>query len=188
MTETNNLIKIRVGDIVNNFNNVKLIFYDDKIEILPNRLKIFFYLTIFNLFGLVPSILFPTKTFFFFYRKTKLLYFNPFSYKIKPKFLKKFLFITLYIIIFISYPFIILNDIILINNLYKYDWVGLYKSMKKEGYLPKKYGDGYIKVKKYKNLYYCYDGNHRHKVLEYIYDKDKIVEVVYEGIFYDYPH
>ena len=187
MNESNNIIKLRVGDIINNFNNVKLFIYDNRFEVYPNRLKISFYLTLFNIFGLLPTFLFPDKTFFFIYKKTKLTYFNPFSYKINPKILKRFIFILLYLIILISYPFIILNDIILTNDLYKYDWIGLYKSMKKEGYLPKKYNDGYIKVKKYKNLYFCSDGNHRHKVLEFIYDKDKIIEVVYEGIFFNNP-
>jgi hypothetical protein len=60
--------------------------------------------------------------------------------------------------------------------------------MKKEGYQPKKFNNGYIKVEKYKNLYYCFDGNHRHKVLEFIYDKDKIIEVIYEGIIFKNPH
>jgi hypothetical protein len=62
---TNNLIKIRVGDIVNNFNNVNLIFCDNKVEFTSNRLKIFLYLTLFNIFGLIPIFLFPDKTFFF---------------------------------------------------------------------------------------------------------------------------
>ena len=38
---TNNLIKIKVGDIVNNFNNVNIIFCDNKVEFTSNRLKIF---------------------------------------------------------------------------------------------------------------------------------------------------
>ena len=181
---TNNLIKIRVGDIVNNFNNVNLIFCDDKVEFTSNRLKIFLYLTLFNIFGLIPIFLFPDKTFFFIYRKTRLSYFNPFHFKISPKFLRRFIFILTYIINLFFYPFIILNYIILESDLYRYDWVGLYKSMKKEGYQPKKFNNGYIKVEKYKNLYYCSDGNHRHKVLEFIYDKDKIIEVIYEGIIF----
>ncbi len=59
----------------------------------------------------------------------------------------------------------------------QYDWSGLYDSLSKKGYQPKKYGS-WIKVKKRGDLgYYCIDGNHRHILLLLIYGPKKKIKV-----------
>lgn len=66
-----------------------------------------------------------------------------------------------------------------------YDWVGLYKSLKDNGYCPDKFNDGYIIVVKYKDSYRCTEGNHRHRVLLDIYGPDKIIDVRCKDVSYD---
>ena len=79
-----------------------------------------------------------------------------------------------------------------LNESVDYDWVGLHKSLKDNGYEPNKFEKGYIKVVKYEGgNYRCLDGNHRHRILLDIYGPDKIIDVKlekvdkYEGINYE---
>ena len=64
------------------------------------------------------------------------------------------------------------------------NWMELRESLK-NGYLPEKHKDGYIKVIKIwrKNKYHVYDGNHRVKLLREMHGNEYNVEVKKNSIF-----
>tara|TARA_R110001592_G_scaffold104103_5_gene293052 strand:- start:10014 stop:10481 length:468 start_codon:yes stop_codon:yes gene_type:complete len=60
-----------------------------------------------------------------------------------------------------------------------YDWIGLYESIKKNGFEPND-DNGYITVSKIDGNYACQNGNHRIAILNLIYGKSyklKVLEV-----------
>ena len=58
-----------------------------------------------------------------------------------------------------------------------YDWKKLYDSLKKEGYAPNKFKEGYINVKHINNSYHISNGNHRHGILLHLYKENLPIKV-----------
>jgi hypothetical protein len=179
------IIKLPISEIKNCFFSYNLNFLSDGTVVCEKiNANIFLYFTLFLIIGLPLTILSPYKTFNFFYKKTGLEFFSPLIYNINKKIIKKIVFVILSLILIILYPYICFFNLgIFDSDVTSYDWDGLYKKLKNEGYHPKK--NSYIRVYKFKNQYFCHDGNHRHKILETFYTKDTIIEVIYEGERFD---
>jgi len=179
------IIKLPIGDIKNNYFLYELEIVKDGLtqKIKPSKKDkmVFFYLTLFMIIGLPLIIISPFKTFKFFYKKTNLEPLDPKIYSIGDgKIMKRIVLAIIYLILLILYPYICFFNLSFFDTeVTFYDWTGLYEKIISEGYHPK--NNSYIRVSKYKGDYICMDGNHRHKILESFFPKDKIIDVIYEG-------
>ena len=108
--------------------------------------------------------------------ETKIIKYNGYRYM---KTSHGFLYVTWYYKVIIEQ---ILKEDMLKDIIRTYDWIGLYKSLKDNGYNPNKFPMGYIKVDKPGGEYRCRDGNHRHRILLDMYGPDKIIDVIYNDI------
>lgn len=186
----NEIIKIPISQIKNNFSLYELELLDNEIIVEKNVKKsnrVIFYLILFLFVGIPLTILTPFKTFRFFFKKTSLPHFDPTIYDVPSTILKRIIFFIISLLIIIIFPYICFFNfsffsVDIDDDSISYDWTGLYYKLKNEGYKPKE--NSYIKVCKYKNHYFCKDGNHRHKILETFYPKDMLIDVIYvEQIF-----
>ena len=185
------IIKLPIGSMINYFHSSRLQIDDsgEYIGFSNNNKKdrqttkltknkyTMFYMVLFFIFGLPLAIIIPYKTFTFFYKKTGIDMFDHSIYKVNKKSIMIIGFLILYFTISLLTPFIMFTHYFSDDGEH-YDWGYLYNSIKENGYQPEKYG--YIVVRKLKNSenFICYDGNHRHKVLQTIYPKDKLVDVI----------
>ena len=179
--ENKNIIQVPVSSIFNRFSHYKLTKVGDTIDMKKSFKKYalsVLFLTIFSLVGLPLTILLPNNTFYFFYKKTNVDFLNPLAYDVDNIIIKRFVFIVMALITIILYPYIVYVTYNTDYEMINYNWGGLYNSLLTNGYKPNKFEVGYIKVYKYKKSYICNDGNHRHKILEKIYPKDKLIEVI----------
>jgi hypothetical protein len=180
------IIKLPISEIKNNFLSYNLNFSSDGTVVCEKiHTNIFLYFTLFLIIGLPLTILSPYKTFNFFHKKTNLDPLDPKIYSIGGgKIMKRIVLTLIYFILLILYPYICFFNLSFFDSeVDSYDWAGLYEKIILDGYQPKT--NSYIRVYKYKNDYICIDGNHRHKILETFYPKDKIIDVIYEGQVFD---
>ncbi len=183
-----NIIKVKLGDIQSDFlgYSIGYLLGNEKVSIFK-IIKECFFILLFGLVGILFTILFHKRCFHFFNKFIKNDYISPHTYNsIGNGIFSRLILIIVSICLSISTFFIIVGIIIdNLNESVDYDWVGLHKSLKDNGYKPNKFENGYIKVKKFKDKYNCSDGNHRHRILLDIYDPDKIIDVVCDGITYN---
>ena len=183
-----NTIKVKLGDIQSNYLHYTMEYLLGVVNVnIFKIIKECFFILLFGLVGVLFTILFHKRCFHFFNKFIKSGYINPHTYTtLGNGIFSRVILVIISICLSLS-TFIIIAGII-INNLNEsvdYDWVGLHKSLKDNGYEPNKFENGYIKVKKFKDKYNCSDGNHRHRILLDIYGPDKIIDVIYDGITYD---
>ena len=200
MIVENNIIKVKLGDIIGNYtsyynSDLDVVNFTKEIDEKDNTIKgislLYFILSILFLFtypffGLLSTIIFHDKLYSFLYNYTEKInfypsYFNEFLLycKSKPKnFFGRLDLILISLILSLTTWFVFF---MLFNSRFirKYDWSGLYNSLNKKGYQPKKH-DSWIKVKKIgcDLKYHCLDGNHRHIMLLLIHGVGKKIDVV----------
>ena len=183
-----NIIKVKLGDIQSNFLHytMEYLLGNEKFNTFK-IIKECFFILVFGLVGVLFTTLFHKRCFHFFNKFIKNDYICPHTYdSLGNGIFSRLILIIVSICLSISTFFIIVGIIIdNLNESVDYDWVGLHKSLKDNGYKPNKFENGYIKVKKFKDKYNCSDGNHRHRILLDIYDPDKIIDVVCDGITYN---
>ena len=159
---------------------------------IPNKIyaKYILYLCIFFIIGVPISLISPKIVYNFFHKKLDLDIFNYKIFSVEPKWIKHF-FLRIYsIFLFIYIPYILLN----IKYIYEtefdlrveyYNWSRLFNSLMNNGYKPKKFHNGWIKVipMEDKNGYRCVDGNHRTFLLKHIYKNnlDKKITVLLDN-------
>lgn len=182
-----NIIKVKLGDIKSQHlhYSMEYLLGNEKVSIFK-IIKECFFILLFGLVGILFTILFHKRCFHFFNKFIKNDYISPHTYNsIGNGIFSRLILIIVSICLSISTFFIIVGIIIdNLNESVDYDWVGLHKSLKDNGYKPNKFENGYIKVKKFKDKYNCSDGNHRHRILLDIYGPDKIIDVIYYGVTY----
>lgn len=196
-TEEEKIIEIKLGNISGEFDPYILKYYvgcwgDNRKCLKINYLKYLIleilFLLLFFISGIILTLLFHKKCYSFFYKRTQIDLLDPHSYK----FLKSTHLLGRVILLIISF-LITINIFLFI--LYKikeyvsgrapqdYNWNGLYTALKQEGYNPLKYN--YITVSSTSKGYKCMDGNHRLKILTYLYGPHKKIKVKDIGnIFY----
>lgn len=200
MIVENGIIKVKLGDIIGNYtsyynSDLDIINFTKEIHEKDNTIKgislLYFILSILFLFtypffGLLSTIIFHDKLYSFLYNYVEKInfypsYFNEFLLycKSKPKkFFGRLDLISISLILSLTTWFVFF---MLFNSRFirKYDWSGLYDSLNKKGYQPKKY-DSWVKVRKRECglKYYCVDGNHRHIMLLLIHGVKKKIDVI----------
>ena len=182
-----NIIKVKLGDIQSNYlgYSMEYLLGNEKTNIVK-ILKECFFILLFGLVGVLFTILFHKKCFHFFNKFMKNGYVSSHTYHslgngIFSRLILIMISIFLSMLTFIKIVGIIVENL---NVSVVYDWVGLHKSLKDNGYEPNKFENGYIKVGIVKGKYHSLDGNHRHRILLGIYGPDKIIDVIYNGIPY----
>ena len=184
------LIDLKLGDIkgytFNNYNiyidpKNDLILYEKKIT----KIRVILFILLFGLIGPFLTLFFHKNCFYFFYKRVGSDFFNPRTYRsLNNSLLNRGILFIISLIISINTLLLILYK--LIENVNRdYDWGGLYRNLKKNGYTPEKFKDGYIQVEIFKNEYRCAEGNHRKLLLEYIYGKNKKITVKFIGVTYE---
>ena len=200
-----NIIKVKLGDIKSNYSH-----YSPKVLYCKNIFKFLmkecFFILLFGLVGVLFTILFHKKCFYFFNKYIDSIYINPSTYKLGNGIFSRVILIIISLLITINTFILILYKLIetvdgndetddfngadfapfLDKHIFQigYGWAALRKSLKDNGYDPHNFKNGYITVEKFKGKYNCTDGNHRHSILLDIYGPDKIIDVVCDGIDY----
>jgi len=183
-----NIIKVKLGDIQSVYLHYSMgcLLGNEKFNTFK-IIKECFFILVFGLVGVLFTILFHKRCFYFFSKFIKNDYIYPHTYNsLGNGIFSRLILIIISICLSLSTFIIIWGNISdNLNESVDYDWVGLHKSLKDNGYEPNKFENGYIKIKKFKDKYDCLDGNHRHRILLDIYGPDKIIDVIYNGITYD---
>jgi len=183
-----NIIKVNLGDIESQYLHYTMgyLLGNERVSVFKIVIECLFVL-LFGLVGVLFTTLFHKRCFHFFYKFIKNDYICPHTYNSLGNGIFSRLILVIISIFLSLFTFFILVGIIVenLNESVNYDWVGLHKSLKDNGYEPNKFENGYVKVVKYKGNYRCSDGNHRHRILLDIYGPDKIIDVKYEGINYE---
>ena len=196
MGNNQKIMEVELGSISDgSFKDYKIILNDYK-EIkadknLPPKIKVILFMILFAFIGPLLTLFLHKNAFKFFYKYIREEYLHLRTYiHLNNNLMCRLTLFIISILISFNTPLLILYKTI--ENRYdnSYDWSGLYHSLKKEGYNPDKYKDGYITITKLKGVYTCIDGNHRRALLEYIYGKNYKIKVKYGGTVYkpnNYP-
>ena len=185
-----NIIKVKLGDIKSQYLHytMEYLLGNEKFNTFK-IIKECFFILVFGLVGVLFTTLFHKRCFHFFNKFIKNDYICPHTYNsLGNGVFSRLILVIISIFLSISTFFIVVGIIVEnLNESVVYDWVGLHKSLKDNGYEPNKYKRGYIKVSTFKGKYKyrCSDGNHRHRILLDIYGPDKIIDVVCDGITYN---
>ena len=181
-----NIISVKIGNIRSNHlhQSMEYLLGNEKVKSFKIIIGYLFIL-VFGLVGVLFTILFHKRyfkrCFHFFIEHIKSDFIIPHTYTtIGNDIFSRVLSVIIPIFMLSSTFIIIVGNIIEnLNEDVDYDWAGLHKSLKDNGYVPNIYKNGYITVSKLGGEYVCSDGNHRHRVLLDIYGPDKIIDVIY---------
>jgi len=188
------LIDLKIGEIDGNkFSGYNIVKDDEGKFALyrPPKTKsaIILFILIFGCVGPILTLFFHKRCFGWFNKKIHDEYISPLTYKnLNNNIISRIILFIVSLLISFNTPLLILHKVI--ENIQgsdeDYDWDGLYKSLKKNGYTPQKFKEGYIQVEKFKSRYMCKDGNHRLFLLSHLYDKNKSIKVQMWGRTYQY--